>query len=77
MKQRCKETLARAYLFLDGEVLSQEERVEISVHLEECTPCYERVGIEREVMFVVSRLKGSTQCPEHLRENVSRLLDEA
>ena len=41
MKERCKETLQRVYLFLDGEMLSESERLEIEVHLEECPPCFE------------------------------------
>ncbi len=47
MKEHCREILARAYLFLDGEGLSAEERVEIEVHLEECAPCLERYDLQR------------------------------
>ena len=78
MKETCKAVLERAYLYLDGEILSEAERVEIQGHLEECAPCLERVGIEREVITVlVARLKGQCRCPEGLRSRVQQLLDQA
>ncbi|HEX2051958.1 MAG TPA: mycothiol system anti-sigma-R factor [Actinomycetota bacterium] len=77
MKERCRETLERAYLFLDGEVLDDRQRIEISTHLEECAPCYERYGVEREVAMLIARLRGSTRCPEELRTRVRTLIEEA
>lgn len=78
MKERCRETLQRAYLFLDGEVLSEEERLEIQVHLEECEPCYERYGVDREVTFLIGRrLRGSNPCPEGLKTRIESLLRDA
>jgi mycothiol system anti-sigma-R factor len=76
MKERCRETLERAYLFLDGELLSVTERHEIRQHLEDCAPCLERVGLEDELHKIVSRLKGSQQCPDSLRVKIHSLLDE-
>ncbi len=75
MKEHCRETLARAYLFLDGEILSTEERVEIQEHLEACRPCYERLGIEKEITMVVARLRGSERCPEELRSRISSIFE--
>lgn len=77
MKERCRETLQRAYLFLDGELLSEHERIEISSHLEECAPCYERYGVEREVSMLIARLRGSTRCPDELRTRVRALIEDA
>ena len=77
MKERCRETLERAYLFLDGEVLDDHQRLEISHHLEECAPCYERYGVEREVATLIARLRGSTRCPEELRTRVRALIEDA
>ncbi|MDQ3879176.1 MAG: zf-HC2 domain-containing protein [Actinomycetota bacterium] len=76
MKYHCRETLARAYLYLDGEVLSEQERQEIWVHLEECKPCYDRVGLDREVTEIVARLKGAHRCPDELRSRLSQLLND-
>lgn len=77
MKERCREVLQRAYLFLDGEVLSAEERTQIQVHLDECAPCLEHYGLEREVVFITHRLKGKTECPQKLKAKIQTLLDEA
>ena len=77
MKEHCRETLEKAYLFLDGEVLSAAERQEIQVHLEECGPCFERYGVDHEVTALLARLRGCTQCPDELRVKIRSLLEEA
>ena len=77
MKEHCKEVLKQAYLFLDGEVLSESERVHIELHLEECAPCMERMGFEREFVFALHRVRSATPCPEGLRSRISRFLEEA
>lgn len=74
MKPICRETLERAYLFLDGEGLSDEDREQIERHLEDCGPCYERYGLEREVHKVVARLKGADPCPARLKNKIANLL---
>lgn len=76
MKERCREVLEQAYLFLDEEVLSEQERAQIQVHLDECAPCLEHVGLEREFVFVTARLRGKTECPDALRNKIKGLLDE-
>jgi mycothiol system anti-sigma-R factor len=75
MKEKCRETLERAYVFLDGEALSVSERREIEVHLEECRPCLERYGLEKELTAIVARLKGSECCPEGLRVRITQMLE--
>ncbi len=77
MKEHCREILARAYLFLDGEGLSEPERIEIEVHLEECAPCLERYDLEREVRSAIFRIGGATPCPEALRSRISTLLEQS
>ncbi|MDQ4096194.1 MAG: mycothiol system anti-sigma-R factor [Actinomycetota bacterium] len=76
MKPDCRETLKRAYLFLDNEVLSEAERVEISTHLEACRPCLERYGLEGEVSALVARLKGADPCPDRVRARIKNLIQE-
>jgi mycothiol system anti-sigma-R factor len=76
MKERCREVLQKAYLFLDGEVLTVEERTHIEVHLEECAPCLESYGLEKDFVFVTNRLKGKTVCPDKLKSRIVGLLDE-
>lgn len=73
MKDDCRKTLERAYLFLDGERLTEMERVEIGAHLEACGPCYERYGLEQEVTAIVARLKPCQRCPEQVRTRIVAL----
>jgi mycothiol system anti-sigma-R factor len=77
MKQICRETLQRAYLLIDGEPIAEEETRSIRAHLEECTPCFERYGLEVEVKALISRLRGADQCPESLRNRIAGLIEEA
>jgi mycothiol system anti-sigma-R factor len=73
MKEVCKETLERAFLFLDGEVLSATERAEIRVHLEDCEPCFERYGLQAEVSALVAGLRNYQRCPDELRSRITAL----
>ena len=77
MKEVCREYLQRAYLFLDGEILSETERTEIQVHLEDCSPCLERYGLEEELVNVIARLRHASPCPERLKSRISSLLEDA
>jgi mycothiol system anti-sigma-R factor len=78
MSHHCKEVLEQAYLYLDGEGLTSVQRVEIETHLEDCGPCLEAYGVEREVVTVIiARLRGSTPCPPALKERISVALDDA
>jgi mycothiol system anti-sigma-R factor len=77
MKEHCRKTLQQAYLFLDGEILTEEERVEIRVHLEDCAPCYERYGVEEQVKALLARLRGGCRCPDELRTKLTRMFDDA
>ncbi len=75
MKERCRETLERAYLFIDREGLDESERRSIEIHLEECRPCLERVGLERELTLLVARLRGCSPCPEEVKARIARQLE--
>ena len=78
MKQKCLEVMERAYLFLDGEGLSVTERLEIEAHLEDCEPCLERMGVERETILLIShRLRSATPCPDDLKSRIASLIEQA
>ena len=77
MKEHCREILARAYLFLDGEGLTSTERIEIEAHLEECEPCLDSVDLQRDVRSLILRIGGSTPCPETVRTKIIHLIDQA
>ncbi len=74
MKEYCRTTLEQIYLYLDEEVLSESERREISVHLEECGPCHERFGLQKRVTVIVSRQRRHGSCPQELRARISQIL---
>ncbi len=71
----CREVLERAYLYLDKE-LSDAERQEIQQHLDDCSSCFERLGLEEEVHALVGRLKGTPTCPDRLKTQILTLLDQ-
>lgn len=77
MKDDCQAALERAYLYLDGEVLTQEQRLEIRRHLEECPPCLERYDVEQLAAKLVGRVRGSASCPDRVKHRVQGLLEEA
>jgi len=74
MKEYCRTTLELIYLYLDEEVLSESQRREISVHLEECGPCHERFGLQKRVTVIVSRQRRHGSCPQELRARISKIL---
>jgi mycothiol system anti-sigma-R factor len=76
MKEECRVTLEKAYLFLDGELLSKAERLKISGHLEACRPCLERYGLESEVTALLARLRGQEGCPSRLKDRIEGLIGE-
>ncbi len=73
---RCREVLEQAYLYLDHEGLGDEERHQIQLHLEECGPCYERVGLDKEVAHLLARLRGTQHCPDALKTRILSMLEE-
>jgi mycothiol system anti-sigma-R factor len=76
MKERCRETLQQAFLYIDNEVLTEDARQEIKEHLEECAPCLERYGLEREVTYLIHRLRDQSHCPDKLRARITSLIEE-
>lgn len=69
----CQEVLARLYSFLDGE-LTEERRLKIRYHLDECSPCLEAFEFETELrQMVANRLRD--RVPEVLRLKISQLIE--
>ncbi|HEX6967324.1 MAG TPA: mycothiol system anti-sigma-R factor [Micromonosporaceae bacterium] len=71
----CREVLAELFLFLDMEC-SEERRLLIERHLDECGPCLREYGIEREIKLLVARCCGNETAPVALRERLRLRLDE-
>ena len=65
MDEHCIEAVELLYHYLDGE-LTDERRVLIQHHLDDCPPCFEAFDFEAELRIVV-RQKCRDQVPESLR----------
>jgi len=68
-KKECGDILTEVYLFLDLEC-SDERRLVIQTHLDECSPCLREFGIEQEVKALVARCCGDDRAPTELRERL-------
>jgi len=71
----CEETLVELYTYLDGE-LTEERRVHIQHHLDECGQCLEAFDFEAELRIVIAQ-KCQDPCPDRLRERVAQALHAA
>lgn len=71
----CSEVLNEVYLYLDLEC-SDERRMLIRLHLDECSPCLHEYGIEQEVRALVARCCGGETAPAELRARLSLQLAE-
>jgi mycothiol system anti-sigma-R factor len=71
----CGEVLAEVFLYLDGEMTPARQE-HIRVHLDECSPCLRKYGIEQEVRALVARCCGGDRAPEALRAKVLGRLQE-
>ena len=71
----CGEVLAEVFLYLDGEMTSARREL-IRHHLDECSPCLRKYGIEQEVRALVARCCGNDVAPPALRAKVVSSLHE-
>ena len=69
----CNETLRELYLFLDGQ-LTDEDRVHIQQHLDDCSPCLEAFDFEAELRLVI-KSRCVDQVPEPLRARIAKALE--
>ncbi len=69
----CTEVLEHVHEYLDGEI-TEEHRVVIVQHLDECAPCVHQFQVVRTVKTLVNRSCGTTPAPDRLRlEIVTRI----
>ena len=71
----CSVVLSEVYLYLDLEC-SDDRRVLIKKHLDECSRCLREYGIEHEVKALVARSCGDETAPQELRDRVRLRLRE-
>jgi mycothiol system anti-sigma-R factor len=73
MSDSCEEFLRELYLYLDGE-LDDGARVQVEMHLRQCSPCLEKFDFEAELRKVISD-RCSERVPDSLRLRIIALLD--
>jgi mycothiol system anti-sigma-R factor len=67
--------LAEVYLYLDLEC-TDDRRLLIRDHLDECSPCLREYGIEQEVKALVARCCGAELAPIELKQRLRVRLAE-
>ena len=70
----CSETIERLYHYLDGE-LTDDRRLVIQQHLDDCAPCLDAFDFETELRQVVAN-RCKDHVPESLRSRVHQALQE-
>jgi mycothiol system anti-sigma-R factor len=74
-KTDCGVVISEVYLYLDLEC-SEDRRLLIQEHLDECTDCLHEYGIEHEVKALVARCCGQERAPVELRERLRVKLND-
>ncbi|MHB1854371.1 MAG: mycothiol system anti-sigma-R factor [Acidimicrobiales bacterium] len=69
MGEDCGQAIERLYYFLDGE-LTEDRRVEIRQHLDDCGPCLSAFDFEAELRVMIS-VRCRDEVPEALRTRVA------
>jgi mycothiol system anti-sigma-R factor len=70
----CEEAVHELYHYLDGE-LTEERRLEISVHLDYCGPCGGAAEFEAELRRIIAN-RCKDRVPQSLIERVAAMIDE-
>jgi mycothiol system anti-sigma-R factor len=71
-KRECTEAVEVLYHYLDGQ-LTDDRRVVIRRHLDDCPPCLDAFDFEAELRVVVAQ-KCRERVPEHLRLRVAQAI---
>jgi anti-sigma factor (TIGR02949 family) len=65
----CSEILGHLYEYIDNE-LADADCASIRTHLDECSPCLDKYGLEQQVKELVHRCCGRDEVPTELRSKV-------
>lgn len=69
----CDEALSQLYEFLDGE-LTEERRVTIRAHLDDCGPCLEAADFEEHLQRLLADRCRDT-VPDSLRQRIAAAIE--
>lgn len=70
----CSEVLDHLYEYLDRE-MPDGDCAKIRQHIDECSPCLEKYGLEQSVRKLVKRCCGHDEVPADLRAKVLSRID--
>ncbi|WP_062206750.1 mycothiol system anti-sigma-R factor [Streptomyces sp. NBRC 109706] len=70
----CSEVLDHLYEYLDHE-MPDGDSVKMQEHIDECSPCLEKYGLEQAVKKLVKRCCGQDDVPSDLRAKVLERID--
>jgi mycothiol system anti-sigma-R factor len=65
----CSEVLAEVWLFLDHEC-NQGRRELLEKHLDECSPCLERYGLDEHLKMLLANKCGGEHAPDGLKDRL-------
>ncbi|HTU75423.1 MAG TPA: mycothiol system anti-sigma-R factor [Trebonia sp.] len=65
----CSEVLEQVYAYIDNE-MSEHDCEEIRQHLDECSPCLQKFGLEEVVKKLVAKHCGCDPAPAELRGKI-------
>lgn len=71
----CAEILADIYVYLDHECDGDRQAI-VQQHLDDCSSCLERYGIERQLKELLHRKCGGEHAPTDLRERLKASIRE-
>lgn len=70
----CGEILDHLYEYLDSE-MPDGDRAKFQLHMDECSPCLEKYGLEQAVKKLVKRCCGQDEVPTDLRAKVMERIE--
>ncbi|MGB9553595.1 MAG: anti-sigma factor family protein [Candidatus Caldatribacteriaceae bacterium] len=70
----CKEVVEKMYLYLDHEILTEEERREFEKHLEICRQCCQRYEFERQLWSFIRKNGAEDPIPETLLHRIESVI---
>ncbi|MCD6156471.1 MAG: zf-HC2 domain-containing protein [Candidatus Atribacteria bacterium] len=70
----CREAVEKLYLYLDGEILTEEERKSLEEHLNLCRACYKRYEFEKFLWDLVRQNGQRESVPQTLIMRIENVL---
>lgn len=70
----CKDVLEKVYLYLDDEVLTDDERMEIEAHLNACPFCFQRYEFENHLWSLIRETSLESLPPDSLLNRLESVI---